>query len=164
MEKGPSIIKDILLSIFVIGIAFVLMAFIGTTEFGRKFQVITGESFSSKIPNLVMFTSGCLGTYVFLYKIWISGKENRMNFYFLFGFSLLIILSAATFIMWLKSVTGLIEKDFAAITFPTQVDHVAKNVRQNLLETISYLFYTLSSVGLVCIVVGFYHMKSLKED
>lgn len=163
MENKASLIKHILISVFIIGIAFVVIAFIGTTEFGRKFEMITGQTFSTKIPNLVMFSSGCIGTYVFLYRIWINGKDDRLNFYFMFGFSALIIISALVFNAWLTEVNDYIDKEFSLITFPTDVDQVAKNVRHNLLETISYLFFTLSAVGFVCLTLGFYHMKSLKE-
>ena len=140
------------------------MAFLGTTEFGRKFNMITGELFSNKIPMLVLFTSGCLGTYAFLYKIWISEKEKISNYYFLFGFSIVNILTSISLIVWLSTAIENIQTQFSIIPFATEVDAVTKNVRCSLLETVSYMIFMFTLVGIVSLSLGFYHLKTLKKD
>lgn len=164
MENQTTLIKDFLITVFIIGLAFVIMAFLGTTEFGKKFQLITGEPFSTKIPYLVIFTAGCIGTYSFLYKIWVDKKEDRLNFYFLFGFSFLNIIGAILIIMWLNGVKDIALMEFNDLTFPTEVDLVAKNIRTNLISSVTYLLFTLMIVGLVSLVLGFYHLKTLNKD
>lgn len=164
MNKSVSLILDFLLVIFVIGVSFVVMAFLGTTDFGGKFNMITGELFSSKIPILVLFTSGCIGTYIFLYKIWVSEKEKITNYYFLFGFSILNILASISLISWLYTAIDNIQGQFELIPFATEVDVVTKNVRSNLLETVSYMIFMLTLVGIVSLALGFYHLKTLKKD
>jgi hypothetical protein len=150
--------------IFIIGFSFVVIAFLGTTDFGRKFNMITGELFSDKIPILIMFTSGCVGTYIFLCKIWISEKEKITNYYFLFGFSILNIIASLSIISWLYNAIDDIQLNFAQIPFATEVDLVTKNVRSSLLETVSYMIFMLMLVGIASLALGFYHLKTVKKD
>ena len=140
------------------------MKFLGTTDFGRKFNMITGELFSSKVLILVLFTSGCIGTYIFLYKIWISEKEKITNYYFLFGFSTVNIISSISLISWLYSSINKIKTQFYLIPFKTEVDIVTKNVRSSLLETVSYMILMLMFVGIISLVLGFYHLKTIKNN
>ena len=140
------------------------MKFLGTTDFGRKFNMITGELFSSKVLILVLFTSGCIGTYIFLYKIWISEKEKITNYYFLFGFSTVNIISSISLISWLYSSINKIKIQFYLIPFKTEVDIVTKNVRSSLLETVSYMILMLMFVGIISLVLGFYHLKTIKNN
>ena len=141
-----------------------IMKFLGTTDFGRKFNMITGELFSSKVLILVLFTSGCIGTYIFLYKIWISEKEKITNYYFLFGFSTVNIISSISLISWLYSSINKIKTQFYLIPFKTEVDIVTKNVRSSLLETVSYMILMLMFVGIISLVLGFYHLKTIKNN
>ncbi len=141
-----------------------IMKFLGTTDFGRKFNMITGELFSSKVLILVLFTSGCIGTYIFLYKIWISEKEKITNYYFLFGFSTVNIISSISLISWLYSSINKIKIQFYLIPFKTEVDIVTKNVRSSLLETVSYMILMLMFVGIISLVLGFYHLKTIKNN
>lgn len=140
------------------------MKFLGTTDFGRKFNMITGELFSSKVLILVLFTSGCIGTYIFLYKIWISEKEKFTNYYFLFGFSIVNIISSISLISWLYSSINKIKTQFYLIPFKTEVDIVTKNVRSGLLETVSYMILMLMFVGIISLVLCFYHLKTIKNN
>jgi len=164
VKKNIPLILNILTLIFIIGFSFVLIAFLGTTDFGRKFNLITGELFSNKILDLVMFTAGSIGTYVFLYKIWISENERVRNYYFLFGFSILNIIASISLILWLQNILENIQVEFLEIPFATEVDLVIKNVRSNILESVCYMTSTLMFVGIVSLVLGFYHLKTLKKD
>lgn len=164
MKKNISLIFDFLTLVFIVGFAFVAIAFLGTTDIGRKFNLITGELYSNKILHLVMFTAGSIGTYLFLYKIWISEKERFINYYFLFGFCLTNIFSAILLVSWLNKVVHNIQVTYSLIPFATEVDLVTKNVRSNLLESVTYMIYMLMLVGIISLVLGFYHLKTLKKE
>lgn len=150
--------------VFIFSGSIGIMGFLETTDFGRKFNMITGEMFSSKMLILILFTSGCVGTYIFLYKIWISEKEKITNYYFLFGFSVLNILCSISLISWLYNLIDKINTQFYLIPFKIEVDVVTKNVRISLLETVSYMILMLMFVGIASLVLGFYHFKTIKKD
>jgi len=164
VNKKTSLILDFLFVVLIFGVSFGIMGFLETTDFGRKFNMITGELFSSKILTLVMFTSGCVGTYIFLYKIWISEKEKITNYYFLFGFSVLNIICSISLISWLYDAIDKINTQFYLIPFKIEADVVTKNVRTSLLETVSYMILMLMFVGVASLVLGFYHFKTIKKD
>jgi hypothetical protein len=99
-----------------------------------------------------------------LYKIWISEKEKITNYYFLFGFSIVNIISAISLISWLYSSINKIKTQFYLIPFKTEVDIVTKNVSSSLLETVSYMILMLMYVGIISLVLGFYHLKTIKNN
>lgn len=164
LEKKVAIFKNVLLSIFVVGLAFVFMAFLGTTEIGGKFQLITGQLFSDNIPKFVLLCSGSIGTYVYLIRVRKQHALQQVNFYFLLFFSMINVLGAFSLISWIGGVEEGIEFTYGTILFPSEIDEVTHNVKLNLLGTVRYLFIINLLIGIACFAGGFYHLKTLNKD
>lgn len=164
MKKNLPLILDILTFACIAGFSFIIISFFGKTNFARKFYLITGELFSNKLLEIVIFTTGLIGTYIYLNKIFTSKKKRITNYYFLFGFCVANIISAILIIIWLNNIIVEIQREFLEIPFATKVDLVIKNVRSNRLQSICYMISTLMLVGIISFSLGFYHLKTFKKD
>lgn len=140
------------------------MAFLGTTKIGDKFGLITNQVFSDNIPKFVWVCAGSIGTYVYLYRVRKQDELEKINFIFLLIFSLASTVGAVILLLWVDGIKEELNVIYSEILFPSEIDDVTRNVKINLLNTVSYLFVLNLVIGIVCFIVGFYHLKTLNKD
>ncbi len=147
----------------IVGIAFVLVASIGTLDFAQEFELITGEPYSHKILLFVLFTSGVMGNYLFLFRLWKNTNE-RSNIYSVIIFSAIIIISTTIIIKWLLDVSDQVQLSFQEIAFPTDVDELTTEIRTSLLQSVTIMFGLLGAVGFVSFLGSLIYLKSILKN
>lgn len=162
MKFTDSILNLLFLGL-IVGFAFVVVAIMGTTEFAQQFELITLGAYSEKIPVFVLFTSGLIGNYITIYKLW-KKPASKSNNYFLMFYAFLLQIASFILIIWLQDVTDVMLTSYNEIPFPNDVDEITLKVRMSLLDSVFWMFSVFGSIGVISFVGVLFHLKGLSRD
>jgi len=143
--------------------ALAFVSYLGSSDFAKKFELITGSNFSNKTPVLVFLIGGLANLYFAIYRFW-SCTNSRLNHYYIMLSAAMVIISTFALIIWLLDVKSLIEFEFLSINFPTNVDVATRNVRSSLVSSIIAMFAVFSAIGTVACVLSVAHFRYISKS
>lgn len=161
--KKSNISYSIIVFFVIIASALAFVSYLGATDFGKKFELITGSSFSDKTPGLVFLIGGLANLYFAIYRFW-SCTNSRLNHYYIMLSAAMVIISTLGLIIWLLDVKSLIEFEFLSVNFPTNVDVATRNVRDSLVNSIIAMFAVFSAIGTVACVLSVAHFRYISKS
>lgn len=157
LKKSKILYNIIVFFVFFAG-ALAFVSYLGATDFGNKFELITGSNFNNKTPVLVFLIGGLANLYFAIYRFW-SFTSSRLYHYYIMLSAVIVIISTLGLIIWLLDVKSLIEFEFLSINFPTNVDVATRNIRSSLVSSIIAMFTVFSAIGTVALILSVAHFR-----